>query len=547
MHGYKWQYYDMVMSLVVVSVALVVCTVAVVHAPAHVREHVRERGNLGSSPPIQRRPTSRSTSRSTSSSTSSYHSAKSATATTANAPKSTELGRPSSASSQARNKMKLGSAGFSYDLAFSMVAIVVSVLTLRVLACAETKLERPNETKLERPNEKLERPNEQNKNPPNWATVAASLCLVLLFALWYFFNIYFNIYNKMVLKAMSVPFSMTLLQFFIGSLIAGGIWATGVHPFYRLSRKEAIKLIPLAALHTLGNLFTNLSLNAVAVSFTHTIKASEPFFAVIMSWIFLNTPPTLLICGSLVPVVGGVTLASMTEATFNWIGLSSALASNLTFQTRNVVSKKIMKKQQPITALPNEKVSGDDAGSGATAGHAPTLDNINLFSYITVFSFCLLLPVSLLVEGLPFLPSMMAQNYPQLNHLEILSKAAFAGFFFHAYQQISFCILERVTPVTHAVGNCVKRVAVIVVSIIIFSNPVGLLNAIGIAIAMGGVLVYSVAKKLEAKWAKDSVDMICKLARKLSGNFQDLENNNNQQKQGEYLPLSIGHKIVYSG
>ena len=35
---------------------------------------------------------------------------------------------------------------------------------------------------------------------------------------------------------------------------------------------QVISILPLAAVHTLGNLLTNVSLGAVAVSFTHTIK-----------------------------------------------------------------------------------------------------------------------------------------------------------------------------------------------------------------------------------------------------------------------------------
>jgi solute carrier family 35, member E1 len=38
----------------------------------------------------------------------------------------------------------------------------------------------------------------------------------------------------------------------------------------------------------LGTVFTNMSLGKVAVSFTHTIKASEPFFTVILSALFLG-------------------------------------------------------------------------------------------------------------------------------------------------------------------------------------------------------------------------------------------------------------------
>ena len=86
---------------------------------------------------------------------------------------------------------------------------------------------------------------------------------------------------------------------------------------------------------------------------------------------------------TLVPIVGGVVVASITEATFNWGGFLSAMFSNITFQSRNVLSKKLM-----IT-------------KGA-------LDNVNLFQIITIMALFMLAPVTLLVEGAPFLPSKLA-------------------------------------------------------------------------------------------------------------------------------------------
>ena len=45
-------------------------------------------------------------------------------------------------------------------------------------------------------------------------------------------------------------------------------------------------------------------------------------------------------------VGAGVALASASEATFNWTGFLSAMGSNVTFQSRNVFSKKIMSKNK---------------------------------------------------------------------------------------------------------------------------------------------------------------------------------------------------------
>ena len=98
------------------------------------------------------------------------------------------------------------------------------------------------------------------------------------------------------------------------------------------------------------------------------------------------------------------------------------------------------------------------------------MDNINLFSLITIVSFLITAPIALLVEGVRFTPSALAAA--GVSASDIGSKALLAGVLFHAYQQISYMILSRVTPVTHSIGNCVKRVVVIVSSVIIFQTPV---------------------------------------------------------------------------
>lgn len=58
----------------------------------------------------------------------------------------------------------------------------------------------------------------------------------------------------------------------------------------------------------------------------------EPAFSVLLSALFLGDTPHPLVIASLVPIMGGVALASMSEASFNWTGFLSAMGSNLTFQ-----------------------------------------------------------------------------------------------------------------------------------------------------------------------------------------------------------------------
>ncbi|WVZ72467.1 hypothetical protein U9M48_020922 [Paspalum notatum var. saurae] len=151
--------------------------------------------------------------------------------------------------------------------------------------------------------------------------IAATVQLGAMIVAWYLLNIYFNIYNKQVLGALPLPlpYTITAFQLAFGSMVIFLMWATKLHPApARLSAAQLGKIAPLAVGHMLGTVFTNMSLGKVAVSFTHTIKASEPFFTVLLSGLFLGEVPSLPVLGSLVPIVGGVALASLTEVSFNW-------------------------------------------------------------------------------------------------------------------------------------------------------------------------------------------------------------------------------------
>ena len=298
--------------------------------------------------------------------------------------------------------------------------------------------------------------------------------LGVLFGGWYAFNIVFNIYNKQVLKAFPYPWHCTMFQFMGGCVLIALMWGLNLveRPKKEVFSTENLKMVlPLAMIHTLGNLLTNISLGKVAVSFTHTIKAMEPFFSVLFSYLFLGATPSPAVVAALVPVVGGVALASLAEASFNWIGFGAAMGSNVVFQSRNVFSKKVMGGNKGVK-----------------------MDNITLFSVMTLLSAVISLPLAVVVEGVKFTPAALATSGFPL--ADMIQRVFITGATFHLYQQVSYMILQQVTPVTHSVGNCVKRVVVIASSVLFFRNPVSPLNLAGTAIALAGVFAYSqVAKK----------------------------------------------------
>ncbi|XP_024015155.1 phosphoenolpyruvate/phosphate translocator 2, chloroplastic isoform X2 [Eutrema salsugineum] len=238
------------------------------------------------------------------------------------------------------------------------------------------------------------------------------LKLGAMFGVWYLLNIYYNIFNKQVLRVYPYPATVTAFQFGCGTLMIAIMWLLKLHPRPKIAPSQLPAIVQLAAAHTLGNFLTNVSLGRVNVSFTHTIKAMEPFFTVLFSVLLLGEWPSLWIVCSLLPIVAGVSLASFTEASFNWIGFCSAMASNVTNQSRNVLSKKFMVEKD-------------------------ALDNINLFSVITIISFILLVPVAILIDGFKFTPSHFQLATSQgLTVKEFCFMSLLPGVCLHSYQQV---------------------------------------------------------------------------------------------------------------
>ena len=162
------------------------------------------------------------------------------------------------------------------------------------------------------------------------------------FALWYLFNIGYNIYNKKALNALAIPYTMALLQLAVGIPYAGALWLTGLRKTPKLSKDDIKTLIPVSLGHLGTHIGAVVSLGAGAVSFTHIVKASEPVVSAALSAVMLGAiyhPVTYL---TLLPIVGGVALASLKELSFTWVGFIAAMGSNLSSALRGILAKKTM-------------------------------------------------------------------------------------------------------------------------------------------------------------------------------------------------------------
>eukprot|EP00850_Spirogloea_muscicola_P006957 SM000034S12711 [mRNA] locus=s34:332971:336264:- [translate_table: standard] len=339
------------------------------------------------------------------------------------------------------------------------------------------------------------------------------------FFAWYFLNVVFNIVNKQLYNYFPFPYFVSVVHLVVGVAYCLISWALGVpkravryqHPLRRpicrcflqlnkttyhgldnlaekingqrhlqiskrillrslslqpIDRETWTLLAPVAVCHALGHVMTNVSFAAVAVSFTHTIKALEPFFNAAASQFVLGQSIPLPLWLSLAPVVLGVSLASLTELSFNWKGFITAMTANLAFTYRNIYSKKAM--------------------SG--------MDSTNVYAYISILSLALCIPPAIIMEGPAVVNYGWSAAIAKVGQQKFFMDLLFVGLTYHLYNQLANNTLERVAPLTHAVGNVLKRVFVIGFSIIVFGNRISTQTGIGTAIAISGVAAYSYLK-----------------------------------------------------
>ncbi|XP_072987955.1 xylulose 5-phosphate/phosphate translocator, chloroplastic [Typha latifolia] len=297
---------------------------------------------------------------------------------------------------------------------------------------------------------------------------ATKVKLAVVFGLWYAQNVVFNIYNKKVLNVFPYPWLLASFQLLAGALWMLSLWFLRLKPFPVISRPFLVALLGPALFHAVGHISACVSFSKVAVSFTHVIKSSEPVFSVVLSAALLRQFYPLPVWLSVLPIVAGCSLAAVTEASFDLGGLSGALISNVAFVLRNLYSKQSL-------------------------GEFGQIDGLNLYGCITFLSLLYLFPVAVFVEGSQWKAGLGVALEKVASPWTFYLWVMVSGVFYHLYNQSSYQALDNISPLTFSVGNTMKRIVVIVASVIVFRNPIRPLNALGSAIAVLGTFLYSQA------------------------------------------------------
>ncbi|XP_064156949.1 solute carrier family 35 member E2A [Anguilla rostrata] len=293
--------------------------------------------------------------------------------------------------------------------------------------------------------------------------------------LWYFFSFCTLFLNKYILTLLEgEPSMLGAIQMLSTTIIGCMKMYVPCCLYQHKSRTEYppnfLMIMLFVGLMRFSTVVLGLvSLKNVAVSFAETVKSSAPIFTVIMSRLILGEYIGLWVNLSLFPIMAGLALCTATEISFNMLGFSAALSTNIMDCLQNVFSKKLL--------------------SGDKYKFSPP----ELQFYTSAAATIMLIPAWIFMLDLP----VAGKNGSFSINQDVVVLLLFAGVLFHLQSVTAYALMGRISPVTFSVASTVKHALSIWLSIIVFSNRITVLSAVGTVLVIIGVILYNKARRMQ--------------------------------------------------
>ncbi|KAG4387487.1 hypothetical protein GLYMA_11G226200v4 [Glycine max] len=292
-----------------------------------------------------------------------------------------------------------------------------------------------------------------------------------LVAAWYSSNIGVLLLNKYLLSnyGFKYPIFLTMCHMTACSLFSYvAIAWMKVVPLQTLrSKVQFFKISALSLVFCVSVVFGNISLRYLPVSFNQAIGATTPFFTAVFAYLMTFKREAWLTYLTLVPVVTGVIIASGGEPSFHLFGFIICVAATAARALKSVL-------QGILLASEGEK-----------------LNSMNLLLYMAPMAVVFLLPATLIMEeNVVGITLALARDDSKIIWY-LLFNSSLAYF----VNLTNFLVTKHTSALTLQVLGNAKGAVAVVVSILIFRNPVSVTGMMGYSLTVFGVILYSEAKK----------------------------------------------------
>lgn len=287
---------------------------------------------------------------------------------------------------------------------------------------------------------------------------------------WWVFNVTVIITNKWIFQKLDFkfPLSVSCIHFICSSIGAYlVIKVLKLKPLITVESEDRWRRIfPMSFVFCINIVLGNVSLRYIPVSFMQTIKSFTPATTVVLQWLVWRKYFDWRIWASLVPIVGGILLTSVTELSFNMFGFCAALFGCLATSTKTILAESLL--------------------------HGYKFDSINTVYYMAPFATMILSIPAVLLEGSGIMDWLSTHPSPWSAFIIIFSSGVLA----FCLNFSIFYVIHSTTAVTFNVAGNLKVAVAVLVSWLIFRNPISGMNAVGCAITLIGCTFYGYIRHL---------------------------------------------------
>ncbi|KAL6598714.1 hypothetical protein ACP70R_005064 [Stipagrostis hirtigluma subsp. patula] len=297
------------------------------------------------------------------------------------------------------------------------------------------------------------------------------LFTVGLVAAWYSSNIGVLLLNKYLLSnyGFKYPIFLTMCHMAACSLFsyAAIAWLRIVPMQLPRSRLQLAKIAALSLVFCASVVSGNISLRYLPVSFNQAVGATTPFFTAVFAYLMTVKRESFLTYLALVPVVTGVIIASGGEPSFHLFGFIMCVGATAARALKTVLQGILMSSE-------GEKIN-----------------SMNLLMYMAPIAVILLVPATIFMEDnvIAVTAELAKKDFNIIWYLLFNSSLAYF------VNLTNFLVTKHTSALTLQVLGNAKGAVAVVISILIFRNPVSVTGMLGYTLTVIGVVLYSEAKK----------------------------------------------------